>query len=101
MVRVRFRMRGHLMLHHDAVNGATGAAESRRWPVARLPASALVFMAAALLLFTRLSCPLLEPEETRYAEIPRQMLSEGRFVTPVWHGEAYWHKPPLFYWIVM
>src|SRR5262249_14045395 len=46
-------------------------------------------------------CPLLEPEETRYAEIPRQMLSEGRFVTPVWHGEAYWHKPPLFYWIVM
>lgn len=57
--------------------------------------------AAALLLFTRLNCPLLEPEETRYAEIPRQMLLAGSFVTPVWHGEPYWHKPPLFYWLVM
>jgi dolichol-phosphate mannosyltransferase len=48
-----------------------------------------------------LGCPLLEPEETRYAEIPRQMLSQGRFVEPVWHGEPYYHKPPLVYWLVM
>jgi 4-amino-4-deoxy-L-arabinose transferase-like glycosyltransferase len=56
---------------------------------------------ASALLLTRLSCPLLEPEETRYAEIPRQMLAEGRFVEPVWHGQAYYHKPPLLYWLVM
>src|SRR5205085_5821258 len=57
--------------------------------------------AAALLFFTRLSCPLLEPEEARYAEIPRQMLAGGRFVEPVWHGMPYYHKPPLLYWLVM
>ena len=55
----------------------------------------------AALLLTRLSCPLLEPEESRYAEIPRQMLAEGRFVEPVLHGQAYYQKPPLLYWLVM
>jgi 4-amino-4-deoxy-L-arabinose transferase-like glycosyltransferase len=56
---------------------------------------------AAALLLTRLSCPLLEPEESRYAEIPRQMQAEGRFVEPVLHGQAYYQKPPLLYWLVM
>src|SRR5207249_11895429 len=31
----------------------------------------------------------------------RQMLAEGRFVEPVWHGQPYYHKPPLLYWLVM
>lgn len=60
----------------------------------------LVFM-SGLLFFGRLGAPLLEPEEARYAEIPRQMLAEGRLVTPVLHGEPYYHKPPLLYWLVM
>jgi dolichol-phosphate mannosyltransferase len=61
----------------------------------------VLFLLASLLFFTRLSCPLLEPEEARYAEIPRQMLEEGRWVTPVLHGQPYYHKPPLLYWLVM
>ena len=61
----------------------------------------VVLAMAAILLFGRLGSPLLEPEEARYAEIPRQMLAEGRFVIPVWHGEDYLHKPPLLYWLVM
>jgi dolichol-phosphate mannosyltransferase len=61
---------------------------------------ALVVM-AALLFFSRLRSPLLEPEEARYAEIPRQMLSEGRFIMPVYHGEPYLQKPPLLYWLIM
>jgi len=56
---------------------------------------------AVAIFFSRLDCPLLEPEEARYAEIPRQMLAEGRFITPVLHDEPYYHKPPLFYWLVM
>jgi dolichol-phosphate mannosyltransferase len=60
-----------------------------------------LLLAAAVLFFSRLGCPLLEPDEARYAEIPRQMLSEGRFVVPVMHGQAYYHKPPLLYWLVM
>ena len=54
-----------------------------------------------VLFFARLDQPLLEPEEGRYAEIPRQMLVQGRFLTPVLHGEDYWQKPPLLYWLVM
>src|SRR3954449_5053212 len=65
-----------------------------------LPLLAVVLLAAALF-GARLGCPLQEPEETRYAEIPRQMFREGRFVEPVWHGAAYYHKPPLLYWLVM
>jgi len=61
----------------------------------------LLVLVASLMFFTRLSCPLLEPEEARYAEIPREMLTEGRFVEPVWHGMPYYQKPPLLYWLVM
>jgi dolichol-phosphate mannosyltransferase len=56
---------------------------------------------AAVLFFLRLRAPLLEPQEPRYAEIPRQMLSEGRLLVPVLHGQPYLDKPPLLYWLVM
>lgn len=61
----------------------------------------ILFAITCVLFFARLDHPLLEPEEARYAEIPRQMLAEGRFLTPVLHGEDYWQKPPLLYWLVM
>jgi dolichol-phosphate mannosyltransferase len=60
-----------------------------------------LFVMTCLLFLGRLDHPLLEPEEARYAEIPRQMLIEGRVLTPVLHGEDYWQKPPLLYWLVM
>lgn len=60
----------------------------------------LVFLAVSLF-FLSLRAPLLEPQEPRYAEIPRQMLSEGRLLVPVLHGEPYLDKPPLLYWLVM
>ncbi len=61
----------------------------------------VLVMAAGLLFFARLDCPLQEPEETLYAEIPRQMLAEDRFLVPVRHGQDYYDKPPLLYWLVM
>jgi 4-amino-4-deoxy-L-arabinose transferase-like glycosyltransferase len=61
----------------------------------------ILFLLAALLFFSRLTCPLLEPDEARYAEIPRQMLTEGRLLVPVLHGQPYYDKPPLLYWLVM
>jgi dolichol-phosphate mannosyltransferase len=69
----------------------------------REPASGvlLVMVVAALLFFARLGCPLQEPEESRYAEIPRQMLQTGNFVVPILHGLPYYDKPPLLYWLVM
>ena len=62
---------------------------------------ALLLIVASLLFFLRLRAPLLEPQEARYAEIPRQMLQRGDWVTPTLHGEPYLDKPPLLYWAVM
>jgi len=44
--------------------------------------------------------PLQNPDEGRYAEIPREMVATGDFVTPRLNGVKYFEKPPLFYWCV-
>src|SRR5262245_14652355 len=61
----------------------------------------LLVGASAILIFSRLTAPLLEPEEARYAEIPRQMLGHGQFLIPILDGQDYLDKPPLLYWLVM
>jgi len=80
------------------VNVAATAGEGS-W--ARHGGFVVVVVLAALVCFTQFRSPLQEPQEARYAEIPRQMLAEGRFIVPVLHGQAYYDKPPLFYWLVM
>jgi 4-amino-4-deoxy-L-arabinose transferase-like glycosyltransferase len=82
-----------------AGDAACGLAPSAK-PQAAISALFLCVV-AALLFFGQLRAPLLEPQEPRYAEIPRQMLAEGCFVTPVLHGQPYLDKPPLLYWLVM
>src|SRR5581483_9048887 len=61
----------------------------------------LLLVMAALLFFSHLGCPLQEPEESRYAEIPRQMLEAGNWAVPLLDGNPYYDKPPLLYWLVM
>jgi dolichol-phosphate mannosyltransferase len=67
----------------------------------RLGPVLFLLVVAVVLFFLRLQAPLLEPQEPRYAEIPRQMLNEGRMLVPVLHGQPYLDKPPLLYWLVM
>lgn len=59
----------------------------------------LFSLSLAVLYFASLgTIPLLEPDEGRYAEIPREMLASGDFVTPHLNGVVYLEKPPLYYW---
>jgi len=42
--------------------------------------------------------PMLDPDEGRYAEIPREMAATGNWVTPRLDGLKYFEKPVLQYW---
>ncbi|MBQ9564587.1 MAG: glycosyltransferase family 39 protein [Synergistaceae bacterium] len=42
---------------------------------------------------------LLDPDEGRYSEIPREMIESGDFVTPRLNYVKYFEKPVLHYWL--
>jgi 4-amino-4-deoxy-L-arabinose transferase-like glycosyltransferase len=61
---------------------------------------ALLYLTGLALWFALLGIrPLFNPDEGRYAEIPREMLSAGDFVLPRLDGLVYLEKPPLQYWL--
>ena len=70
---------------------------------------ALKLPAAHLLLLLILSCfflilnlgsySLKEPDEGRYAEIPREMVETGDYIVPRLNYVRYFEKPPLHYWV--
>jgi 4-amino-4-deoxy-L-arabinose transferase-like glycosyltransferase len=59
---------------------------------------ALAGLIVLLWLATLGARPLFNPDEGRYAEIPREMLGSGDWVIPHLDGLAYIEKPPLQYW---
>ena len=42
---------------------------------------------------------LMEPDEGRYAEIPREMIETGNYVTPMLNYVKYFEKPAMLYWM--
>lgn len=44
---------------------------------------------------------LVGADEPRYAQIAREMLARGDWVTPTLYGSAWLEKPPLYYWGAM
>jgi len=61
----------------------------------------VLLLVSGALLYPCLSFYLFEPDEGRYAEIPREMLARGEWIVPYLQGEPYLDKPPLMYWLVM
>jgi 4-amino-4-deoxy-L-arabinose transferase-like glycosyltransferase len=59
---------------------------------------ALAALLSLLWLATLTARPLFNPDEGRYAEIPREMQSGGDWVIPHLNGLAYIEKPPLQFW---
>src|SRR5271155_2169576 len=60
---------------------------------------ALYALLAAIVYLPGLGRPALwEPDEGRYAEIAREMVVSGDYVTPRDDFELYFEKPPLVYW---
>jgi 4-amino-4-deoxy-L-arabinose transferase-like glycosyltransferase len=61
-------------------------------------------LAIALLLVVYLGrlggYPFQDPDEGRYAEIPREMIESGDWLTPRLNYVKYYEKPPLLYWLV-
>ncbi len=58
---------------------------------------ALIFLIRLITLFFY---PLIDPTESRYAEMARKMVETGNWVTPqIAYGVPFWGKPPLAVWL--
>jgi len=71
---------------------------SREYPALRDMMILLTIFSGAFFLFLG-RVGLIEPDEGRYSEIPREMLEKGDFITPTLNYVAYFEKPPLHYWL--
>lgn len=57
------------------------------------------FVLVIFVYFFGLSIPLLGPDEPRYAQVAREMMERGDWVTPTLGGFNWFEKPSLFYWL--
>ncbi|MDQ3828124.1 MAG: glycosyltransferase family 39 protein [Candidatus Tectomicrobia bacterium] len=66
----------------------------------RRPVPLLVMLGLPTFLLGLGSPALYDPHESLYAEIAREMVLSGDWLTPHLNGTRYLDKPPLFYWLI-
>ncbi len=82
----------------------SGSAMDGNWRDRITPLFRMGMALLALVLLIRLITlpfyPLIDPSESRYAEMARKMLETGVWVTPqISYGVPFWGKPPLAVWL--
>src|SRR5690349_17452532 len=74
--------------------GVTSRTPGQLWPVL------LVALVAALVFFYHLgSAPLNDWDEGWHAEVSREILTTGDWLTLHYRGDVYFNKPPLTFWV--
>ncbi|MFN7802616.1 MAG: glycosyltransferase [Planctomycetaceae bacterium] len=58
----------------------------------------LLLLMLSGLMWARLRFPLMDPDESRYAQIAQEMVVTGNWLVPKRLGQPYLDKPPLLYW---
>jgi len=61
---------------------------------------AIIVLGLLIFFFNLGERDLLDPDETRYAVVAREMRETGQWILPHLNGAIYAEKPPLFFWLV-
>ncbi|HEX2271198.1 MAG TPA: glycosyltransferase family 39 protein [Pyrinomonadaceae bacterium] len=64
----------------------------------RLTAAFLIILAITIL-FGRLGRSALRFDEAIYAQVSKEMIERGEWLTPHWNGQLWFHKSPVFFWL--
>jgi len=73
---------------------------SREKPSGRLFYALLIALGFYLLYFAGLgSYPLLDPDEPVFGQVAKEIAAGSGWLTPHYHGQVWFDKPPLFYWL--
>jgi 4-amino-4-deoxy-L-arabinose transferase-like glycosyltransferase len=60
--------------------------------------AALLIVLAVTILFGRLATHALFFDEAIYAEVSKEMVARGEWLTPHWNGHTWFEKPPAYFW---
>jgi 4-amino-4-deoxy-L-arabinose transferase-like glycosyltransferase len=78
---------------------STGLSGESHWGRWGAPGSLVLLW--ALVWLPRLASPaIFDDSDAMYAEVPREMLRRGDWITPYANHLRYLEKPPLYYWLV-
>lgn len=85
---------------HFPANTQASITTSTAWcPLQRVQAWSALVLTSLIVLLPNLAYPLIEPDETRYAQIALEMNDSRDWITPTLDGQPYLDKPPLMYWL--